>query len=205
MRVLAFDCSGPRGSVAVLDNEETVFAESFESPRGRGGALFPVLQRAIAEGGRPGRIAVGVGPGSYNGLRTALAAAEGLRLATGAELVGIASVRAFPCEELEYIVIGDARGGVFLHARIRGRSLEGDLELLEAGVLRERLGATSAPIFATSALPAFPEARVMSPSAEVLARLGTVETPGSTLLEPIYLKPAHITKPNAMPGRRMVS
>ncbi|MGH8048736.1 MAG: tRNA (adenosine(37)-N6)-threonylcarbamoyltransferase complex dimerization subunit type 1 TsaB [Chthoniobacterales bacterium] len=195
MKVLAFDCSASRGSVAVVEGSEVLFAESFDCPRGRGGEFFPALERAMKAAGRPDRVAVGIGPGSYNGLRAAISAAEGLKLATGAALVGIASVEALPCDGGEYVVVNDARGGVFCYVKIRGREIVGGIELLNADAVAERLAAETAPIFTTALIENLPQAGLGFPDAVILARLGEGAKPGMGVLEPIYLKPAHITKP----------
>jgi tRNA threonylcarbamoyl adenosine modification protein YeaZ len=196
VKILAFDSSAARGSVAVVDNGAPIFAEEFDSPRGRGGGLFAALERAMQACGRPDRIAVGIGPGGYNGLRTAISAAEGLKLATGAELVGIASVRALPCDAAEYFAVSDARGGVFYCGKIRDRALAGEFELLALPGLVARLDAEPhAPVLAPAEIPALPRATVAFPDATLLACLALDEQPATTTLEPLYLKPAHITKP----------
>jgi tRNA threonylcarbamoyl adenosine modification protein YeaZ len=196
VKILALDSSAARGSVAVVENDATLFAEEFDSPRGRGGGLFAALERAMQTCGRPDRIAVGIGPGGYNGLRTAISAAEGLKLATGAELVGIASVRALPCEAAEYFAVSDARGGVFYCVKIRNRALAGDFELLDVATLTARLDAEPhTPVLAPAEIPALARASVAFPDATILARLALDEPPSTTTLEPLYLKPAHITKP----------
>jgi tRNA threonylcarbamoyl adenosine modification protein YeaZ len=196
VKILAFDSSAARGSVAVVDSGATLFAEEFDSPRGRGGGLFAALERAMRAGGRPDRIAVGIGPGGYNGLRTAISAAEGLKLATGAELVGIASVRALPCDAAEYFAVSDARGGVFYCGKLRDRALVGDFELLALPALVARLDAEpDAPVLTPAEIPALPRATVAFPDAIILARLALDAQPATATLEPLYLKPAHITKP----------
>jgi len=162
----------------------------------RGGAFFEVLDRAVKATGKSNRIAVGIGPGSYNGLRTAISAAEGLRLATGAELVGIASVRALPCESAEYVAVNDARGGVFYYVKIRDRKIMGEFELLSAESLAERLDSqTELPVFSSLPVGAIPQAKVVLPDAVLIATLGLHEQSVESVIEPLYLKPAHITHP----------
>lgn len=196
MKVLAFDCSTARGSLAVVEDGAVRFSETFDCPRGRGGAFFEVLDRAIRTCGRPARIAVGIGPGSYNGLRTATAAAEGLRLATGADLVGIASICALPCEASEYAAVNDARGGVCYYAKVRNRRIVGEFELLEPNELAGRLDARPGlSILASAPIPAIPQATVVFPDATLIAALALEEQPASEVLVPLYLKPAHITQP----------
>lgn len=196
VKILAFDCSTARGSVAVVENGAVIFSETFDCPRGRGGAFFEVLDRAIRAAGRPARIAVGIGPGSYNGLRTAISAAEGLRLATGAELVGVASVCALPCEASEYAAVNDARGGVYYYAKIQDRRIAGGFELLSPDELAGRLDAQPGlSILASSSIEAIPRAAVVFPDATLIAALGMEEQPVAEPLVPLYLKPAHITLP----------
>ncbi len=196
MKILAFDCSSAVGSVAALDGEDVIFSESFACPRGRGGELFGVLERAVGVAGTFDRIVAGIGPGSYNGLRVAVAAAEGLAIATGADLIGLESVRALPCPRDEYVAISDARGGVFYFVRVHERQIEGDFELLPEEALRERLaGLIDWDLIAPAPLEAFPGAHIATPDAVILARLAKYENPATNGLAPIYLKPPHITAP----------
>ena len=195
MKVLAFDCSTARGSVAVVEGGAAVFAETFECPRGRGGAFFQVLDRAIKTAGKPDRIVVGVGPGSYNGLRAAISAAEGLRLATGADLAGVASVRALPCDAAEYAVVNDVRGDTYCFVKIRGRVVAREIELLDARSVAVRVAAERGPVFTSSPIAFLPVAAVAFPDAGILARMGAAGAPSNRPLEPLYLKPAHITRP----------
>jgi tRNA threonylcarbamoyladenosine biosynthesis protein TsaB len=202
MRILAFDGSTSRGCVAVVENGSVLYEAAFDFPRGRGGELFLRLDDAVARTGRPGRIVVGIGPGSYNGIRAAIAAAAGLRLATRAELVGVCSIRALGVEEGDFFAIGDARGGSFFLAKLDRRRLTAGPELLTPEALRERLEVESTlPVYAPALLPAVPRAAVAHPSAVVLAQLGAQEPPADAVPEPIYLKPAHITKPKSASGR----
>jgi tRNA threonylcarbamoyladenosine biosynthesis protein TsaB len=59
------------------------------------------------------RVAVGVGPGGYTGLRVGLASAHGIALGTGAELVGVGTLRALaqPLEARSAAAVLDARRG----------------------------------------------------------------------------------------------
>ena len=74
--------------------------------------------------GRPEVIVVGLGPGSYAGVRIAIATAVGLKAAWGARLLGLPSVCAL--DHVEYVAVGDARRNSFFFAHvIRGRCVEG--------------------------------------------------------------------------------
>jgi len=81
---------------------------------------------------RLGAVFVGLGPGSYTGLRVGIATALALARATGAALYGLSSFEALAFAQLEVGTEGtvalDARAGRFYHARYR-RVAGGLLEL----------------------------------------------------------------------------
>ena len=60
---------------------------------------------------------VGVGPGSYNGIRSAIAVAWGIATARKIPLVGISSVLGL--DDGEYFAVGDARRRQYFLARVR--------------------------------------------------------------------------------------
>ena len=73
-----------------------------------------------------GRIVVGTGPGSFAGIRSALAFAQGYALATHCEVLGLPSACAIAGEG-RIAVIGDARQGKFWIASFDGFELEKDV------------------------------------------------------------------------------
>jgi tRNA threonylcarbamoyl adenosine modification protein YeaZ len=192
---LALETSTPHGSVAVHDGAALLFSERFVSERGHSSLLFPLLQAALARVPRVEQIAVGLGPGSYAGVRIAIATAMGLELTLGVPLVGVPSVAALAGES-EYVAIGDARCETWYWTKVaRGVCLQGPL-LLEDAEFRERLAATDWPMLSTEPLVGV-ETRIAFPTAETIALLaaqgrGIVATGA---LEPIYLREPQITKP----------
>jgi len=65
---------------------------------GHAEALLPMIDRVMAAAAVAAReidvVAVSTGPGGFTGIRAGLAAAQGLTLATGAELIGVGSFAA---------------------------------------------------------------------------------------------------------------
>jgi tRNA threonylcarbamoyladenosine biosynthesis protein TsaB len=107
MIALAFDTSGPVGSVAVLrtgDGEHgaaaSVLASELIGAGMRHGVdLFPAVERALRAASVQPRevelVAVGTGPGSYTGLRVGVTAARAFAYAAGARLLGVPSCDAW--------------------------------------------------------------------------------------------------------------
>ena len=94
MMILAFEFSSEQRSVA-LSREGVVVAEAVESGGYRVTNAFGLTEKVLAEA-RAQReeveaIAVGLGPGSYTGIRAAIALAQGWQLATGVKLLGVGS------------------------------------------------------------------------------------------------------------------
>ena len=196
MVILAIDTSTPHGSVAVLRGSTIATVEEFTADRSHSSSLFSVLERLREMASRYDRIVIGLGPGSYAGIRIAIAAAMGISLTQGSELLGIPSVAALQTDLSDYVAIGDARRDTFYWTTVRaGVCVEGPLLLTEAD-LKARIAAETLPLLATEPVAVAPHAVVALPSAARLARLAAAETGiiqrGD--LEPIYLREPYITQ-----------
>ena len=96
MFVLGLDCAGLENSVA-LWHDGVILAELKETPdkdsKGSGDRFMPLVQKAFFEtalrANQLDRIAVNTGPGSFTGIRIALAAAQGLNVALDIPVFGI--------------------------------------------------------------------------------------------------------------------
>ncbi|MDX2081170.1 MAG: hypothetical protein SFU53_10325 [Terrimicrobiaceae bacterium] len=190
MNLLVLENSTSVGSLAWVENGRVVREETHESPRGRGAQWFENLANFA---GRPiDGILIGTGPGSYNGLRSAAAAAWGLARARNVPLRGVSSLLGYPDEN--YAVVGDARAGQWFFAAVRDRHFQTSPLLIPAG---RGLPDGAGVLYCVNKESAPSGALLRHPSAGLLARFWEVAgTP-----EPIYLKPPHITMPARPPAR----
>jgi tRNA threonylcarbamoyladenosine biosynthesis protein TsaB len=98
VRTLGLETSTRRGSVALLENGRVVRCLEHEQPNSHAERLLPLVEQAISEAGWPksslDRLGVGVGPGSFTGLRVGIALAEGLSVGLDRPLLGIGSLLA---------------------------------------------------------------------------------------------------------------
>lgn len=186
MKSLLFENSTDIGTVALADDGEIVVRRSFS----KAGELAVATHEIFSRFGAPDEIVVGIGPGSYTGLRVASATAVGMQLALGCPAYGCPSVLGY--QALSYHVVGDARlGAIFLASVEEGRLIRGP-ELLPANEFRSlRTTLAAAPIFAIGPIPGVSDLQVVPPEAEYLIRCRASFVPG---LEPLYLKEPHITQ-----------
>jgi tRNA A37 threonylcarbamoyladenosine modification protein TsaB len=155
----------------------------------KAGELAVAIHEIFLELGAPDEIIVGIGPGSYTGLRVASAMAIGIQLALGCPAFGCPSV--FGYQNFSYHVVGDARlGAVFLAGIENQRLIHGPVLLPVAEFQSWRPNSGDAPIFAIGPIPGCPDLPIVRPEAEYLIRCRESFTPS---LEPLYLKEPHIT------------
>jgi tRNA threonylcarbamoyladenosine biosynthesis protein TsaB len=197
LKVLAIETSTHQGSIAIRQEGKLLLIERFVHPRGGGGVLCRTLERIIKREGRVHRIAVGIGPGTYNGIRAAISLATGLKIAWRIPLCGIPSILGIESLTERYAVVGDARGGSFFFGAVSGRHLE-NLQLLSHTEFQRKLYIWSQtcedPVYAAAPVPALPELRVLAPSAGRLAFLAEEYPTSEQGPSPLYLKPPHTTQ-----------
>ena len=193
--ILAIETSTGQGSVALLTDGDVRFAESCAAGRSHSSQLFAVLERALSTGIPIDQVVVGLGPGSYAGVRIAISAAIGYHVASRAELIGIPSI--VTLDDGEYVALGDARRESFYFALVRsGECVEGPLLVSVAGLADKLTETSNLPVFASELLPGVPDVQLRYPCAE---RLGRLAFAGKSIvargrLEPIYLRDPHITQ-----------
>lgn len=90
--LLAFDTSSVACTVALFDDDGACVASRDEQiGRGHAERLVPMIDEVLA-GRKANHILVGVGPGSFTGIRVAIAAAHGLAIGWKADLKGMSSL-----------------------------------------------------------------------------------------------------------------
>jgi len=89
--LLAFDTSSAACTAALFDGDICIACRDELIGRGHSERLVPMIGELL-DGRRADRILVGVGPGSFTGIRVAIAAAHGLAIGWGAELLGMSSL-----------------------------------------------------------------------------------------------------------------
>ena len=90
--LLAFDTSSAACTAALFDGSGECIARADEIiGRGHAERLVPMIAE-LMDGRSATKILVGVGPGSFTGIRVAIAAAHGLAIGWGAQLMGMSSL-----------------------------------------------------------------------------------------------------------------
>ena len=176
--ILGLDTATPATAVAVLpDDGEPVELRHEPAPGERPGhaaQLLPLAQRALealdASFADVGRIGVGVGPGTFTGLRIGVATARALAQSTGAELAAISTLDALaePAgPERPVLAVLDARRGeAFAAAYVDGARVAGPVAIApeELPAFAERAVAAPARAAAPTAAPTTPPAPTAAPA-----------------------------------------
>jgi tRNA threonylcarbamoyl adenosine modification protein YeaZ len=163
------------------------------------GLVEEALRGARCEREEIETIAIGLGPGSYTGIRGAIALAQGWQLGRGVNLIGLSSVECLAAgAEQEKLfgpinIIVDAQRDEFYLARYEispGGSRE--MEALRLAPLAEieAVVRRGERVLGPGAADWFPSARNLCPDAAILGRLASDRkdfVPGEKL-EPIYLR-----------------
>lgn len=90
--ILAFDTSSAACTAALFDEDGACLAAADEMiGRGHSERLVPMLAELL-DGRRADHILVGVGPGSFTGIRVGVAAAQGLAIGWGVRVSGLSSL-----------------------------------------------------------------------------------------------------------------
>ncbi len=124
MRILAVDAALGRCSATVVVDAQLIAARSGDETRGQAAILAMMVADVLREAGTTALdldvIAVTVGPGSFTGIRAALALAHGIGIGAGKPVVGVTVAEALASSlpdlgrRVLWTAIDSRRGRVFL-------------------------------------------------------------------------------------------
>ncbi|MBI3853679.1 MAG: tRNA (adenosine(37)-N6)-threonylcarbamoyltransferase complex dimerization subunit type 1 TsaB [Verrucomicrobia bacterium] len=217
MKILALEFSSAQRSVAVVeggtDHLPVVLVEMVEAG-GRAtralGLIEEVLKLSRVEREQIDCLAVGLGPGSYNGIRAAIALAQGWQLATGMRILGVSSAECLAAQAQEQgcfgkvnIVIDAQRKEFYLASYEIGDAVRREVErlrLASPGEVEAKMK-SGEMVVGPEVKRWFPASREIFPAAAVLGRLaaGRRDFISGEKLEPIYLRESNFVK--ALPPR----
>ena len=205
MKIAAFDTSSKALTLAILEDETLLAQMTLNIKKNHSITLMPAIDFLMKSlDMKPtdlDRIAVAQGPGSYTGLRIAVATAKTLAHTLKIELVGVSSLLALVPEQVEGLVIPvmDARrNNVYAGFYQSGQSVRPEAHLPLAEVL-EIAGVADQPVtfvgetavFAEQIEAALPGVSVQPtlPDAAAIGRLG-LDLPAQSIHDfvPNYLK-----------------
>jgi tRNA threonylcarbamoyladenosine biosynthesis protein TsaB len=214
MNILALDTSMGACGAAVLTSDGVVVAREQRMARGHAEALMPMIAETMVKAGlayaQLDLIATTLGPGSFTGVRIAIAAARGLALVTGAKLWGTDSLTVMARTALDagaidtsgepFAVAVDARAGALYLGLYDAAGLkrEGPLLADTAAVAllpRDLVIAVGngAEALAAAARDSGREVDAklidLEPSAVALAHLAQDAGASMPTLRPLYLRP----------------
>lgn len=210
MKILALEFSSPRRSVGIGDGTQAI-CRSLDAEEGRTGVLDCVegmLSQAGLERERICSIAVGLGPGSYTGIRSAIALAQGWQLACEVRVQGISSVECLAAEAHREKMFGnvtivlDAQRNEFHVASYQitptGHEEKESLRLATLEQVRGRVR-TGDVIVGPEVNKWFSAGHVLFPSASTLLSLAASRKSfvRGEKLEPIYLRETSFAKARA--------
>lgn len=227
-RIAAIDSSTALGSVALFEGDALVAEDSRRVSNAHGESLLPMVNEVFARAGwTPADVArwvVGVGPGSFTGIRIAVATVKGIAIATGAEVVGVTSLDAIaagvgdgPAGVLVVSVVGAGKGEAFVQA-VRDGAVEVapmHVKIADAAGAVARAGAGASggrivvvgeaaaeidwsPLGAVSVVAQPPHDL---PRASAVGRIGMARAAqDADALEPVYVRPPEITMPKPKPA-----
>jgi tRNA threonylcarbamoyladenosine biosynthesis protein TsaB len=204
MKILALEFSCAQRSVAALQTggaaPPLLLGRAVESGGHRAlGLVEEALRQARCEREEIETIAVGLGPGSYTGIRGAIALAQGWQLGRGVQTLGLRSVEclAAGAEKAEMTglvnIIVDAQRSEYYLARYEitpgaWREVEA-LRLASLAEIQE-LARRGERLMGPGASEWFPSAQNLYPDAAILGRLAAdrQDFVPAEKLEPIYLR-----------------
>lgn len=212
MKILAVEFSSEERSVAVVERgpgEQSRLRGSTSERGGRNAHAFAlierVLQQAEMEREEIDCVAVGLGPGSYTGIRASIALAQGWQLGRETKVIGVSSVECLAAQVFAKGIRGRAN---FIIDAQRNEFYLATYEMSESGAIEieplrlasfakvEQRIVEKQMMFGPGATEVFSAARSLFPDAAMLAQLAGAKTDfvSGEKLAPIYLREVSFVK-----------
>jgi len=214
MKILALEFSSPQRSVAVVEDHGPSVSEIIETAPGHSMKPLGMVEAALKQAGLEREqidcLAIGLGPGSYTGIRVAIALAQGWQLARDVKLLGLSSAECVAARAQAdgfigrvCVVIDAQRNEHYIASYELGSGEHREMSPLRLAALaevreRERAGET---LIGPEVTRWFRSGQVIFPQAATLGRLALTRRVfvAGAKLEPIYLRETTFVK--AVPPR----
>lgn len=203
--VLGFDTSFATCSAALVRGDDVLYEKHEPMARGQAERLFPLLEEILSEADQAwsdlDRIACGVGPGNFTGIRLSVSAARGLAMSLGVPAVGVSTFQALAYGHENSIVttIDARRDQVYAQTFLQGQG--GEMQVVDFNDLVSDLPADIVACVGYRAgdLAEIKGIEHFDPVATGLAvaLIGA----GADLSEVARPTPLYLKKPDAAPGR----
>jgi tRNA threonylcarbamoyladenosine biosynthesis protein TsaB len=210
------------GGVMIAEDERCVSNAHGESLLPMVSALFDVVGWAAADAAR---WAVGIGPGSFTGVRIGVATVTGVALATGAGIVPVTSLEAIAhgvdveTDEVVVAALSAMKGELFMQAWAGAQCVReaAHVKLGEASGWLRGLGARRLVLVGEGAREITDDERTRArdsgavwrfvvdaphdvPRASIIGRIAHTRLPEAQAIEPLYVRPPEITKKREAPA-----
>jgi tRNA threonylcarbamoyladenosine biosynthesis protein TsaB len=226
--ILAIETSGRTGSVAIALGEQMLSEAHFSGPMRHSAEIFPAVHKLLVRFSRKPKeiehIYISVGPGSFTGLRIAVALAKTMHLANAAKIIAVDTLDVIAANATDYIkeekakglakiaTILDAKRGQFFIAAYeneqnRWRKSMPDC-LMTVGQFIENCGGKSQPVwllgeglvyhkdkFKADGIR-FLDEKYWNPRAEKVYKLGWEKALDGQFADPLTLQPTYLRRPD---------
>ncbi len=226
--ILAIETSGRTGSVAIAIGEQMLSEAHFSGPMRHSVEIFPAIRNLLVRFGRKPKeiehIYISVGPGSFTGLRIAVALAKSMNLANAAKIIAVDTLDVIAANATDYIkeekvkdlseiaTILDAKRGQFFIAAYEYE--QGQLKktmadcLMMAGEFIENCCGRSRPVwllgeglvyykdrFKADGIR-FLDDKYWNPRAKKVYKLGWEKALAGQFVDPLTLQPTYLRGPD---------
>ncbi len=201
MLIFAIDTSSALVSVALLGDNKKVYFKQQVMERGQGEVLFPMIQELFTSSDQYMMdltgVAVAVGPGSFTGVRIALATARAIGLALNIPVYGVTNFEAVSYGLLKPVtVVLDSKRGDFFVQRFNAKGKPLDMPHVETvAQLKKKLPFTAVGDGAEQLAKRI-NCQVIdniSPSAVSVAKVAMSRLDHPMPANPLYLRDADVT------------